>query len=144
MVSRIGSNPRIFVYFQGMSSIYNNPELEMMAKEIQAMLSEKLSVEKDVQDTEYSMSVKSTEIHSLQSEYDTLAATLKQLTNQKDVAQKRLDALDEQVHCRRKDFSFHVRIARLLCLRPKVWQRREIRFGAHVSCSSCKSVVILH
>ena len=43
------------------------------------------------------MSVKSTEFHSLQSEYDTLSSTLKQLTNQKDVAQKRLDDLDVQV-----------------------------------------------
>ena len=43
------------------------------------------------------MSVKKTEIHSLQSEFDTLSATLKQLTSQRDVAQKRLDALDEQV-----------------------------------------------
>ena len=49
------------------------------------------------QDTDYNMSVKSTEFHSLQSEYDTLSSTLKQLTNQKDVAQKRLDDLDVQV-----------------------------------------------
>ena len=69
----------------------------MMAKEIQAMLAEKMIIEKDVQEIEYNMSVKSTEIHNLQSEFDTLAATLKQLTNQKDVAQKRLDALDGQV-----------------------------------------------
>ena len=32
-----------------MSSIYNNPELEMMAKEIQAMLVEKLQIEKECQ-----------------------------------------------------------------------------------------------
>ena len=43
------------------------------------------------------MSVKNTESHSLQSEFDTLSATLKQLTNQRDVAQKRLDDLDAQV-----------------------------------------------
>ena len=49
------------------------------------------------QDTDYNMSVKSTEFHSLQSEYDTLSSTLKRLTNQKDVAQKRLDDLDVQV-----------------------------------------------
>ena len=49
------------------------------------------------QDTDYNMSVKSTEFHSLQSEYDTLSSTLKQLTNQKDVAQKPLDDLDVQV-----------------------------------------------
>ena len=69
----------------------------MIAKEIQAMLSEKLMIEKEVQEVEYNMSVKNTEVHNLQSEFDTLSATLKQLTNQKDVAQKRLDALDGQV-----------------------------------------------
>ena len=36
-------------------------------------------------------------MNSLQGEFDTLASTLKQLTNQKDVAQKRLDELDVQV-----------------------------------------------
>ena len=34
-----------------MSSIYNNPELEMMAKEIQAMLVEKLQIEKECQES---------------------------------------------------------------------------------------------
>ena len=43
------------------------------------------------------MSVKNTELNSLQGEFDTLASTLKQLTNQKDVAQRRLDDLDTQV-----------------------------------------------
>ena len=38
------------VHFQGMSSIYNNPELEMMANEIQAMLVEKLQIEKECQE----------------------------------------------------------------------------------------------
>ncbi len=46
--------------------------------------------------------MKNTESHTLQSEYDTLSATLKQLTNQRDVAQKRLDNLDEQVASCRK------------------------------------------
>ena len=69
----------------------------MIAKDIQALLREKIQLEKESQDTEYNMSVKSTEFHSLQSEYDTLSSTLKQLTNQKDVAQKRLDDLDAQV-----------------------------------------------
>jgi len=79
------------------SSVYNNPELEMMAKEIQSLLSEKIQIEKEIQDTEYNMSVKKTEENSLQGEFDTLASTLKQLTNQKDVAQRRLDDLDTQV-----------------------------------------------
>jgi chromosome segregation ATPase len=77
--------------------VYNNPELEMIAKEIQAMLSEKLQIEKEVQEVEYQISVKNTESHSLQQEFDTLSTTLKQLTNQRDVAQKRLDDLDGQV-----------------------------------------------
>merc|ERR1711981_864601 len=79
------------------SNVYNNPELEMIAKDIQALLSEKIQLEKESQSTDYNMSVKKTEQHSLQSEYDTLASTLKQLTNQKDVAQKRLDDLDTQI-----------------------------------------------
>merc|ERR1712223_1394021 len=77
-------------------SVYNNPELEMMAKEIQSSLSEKIQIEKEIQDIEYNMSVKNTELNSLQGEFDTLSSTLKQLTNQKDVAQRRLDDLDTQ------------------------------------------------
>ena len=69
----------------------------MIAKDIQSLLSEKIQLEKESQNTDYNMSVKKTEQHSLQSEYDTLASTLKQLTNQKDVAQRRLDDLDTQV-----------------------------------------------
>ena len=69
----------------------------MMAKEIQSLLSEKIQIEKEIQDVEYNMSVKNTELNSLQGEFDTLASTLKQLTNQKDVAQRRLDDLDTQV-----------------------------------------------
>ena len=63
----------------GSSSVYNNPELEMIAKDIQALLREKIQLEKESQDAEYNMSVKSTEFHSLQSEYDTLSSTLKQV-----------------------------------------------------------------
>ena len=62
------------------SSVYNNPELEMIAKDIQALLREKIQLEKESQDAEYNMSVKSTEFHSLQSEYDTLSSTLKQVS----------------------------------------------------------------
>merc|ERR1719431_1081442 len=49
-----------------------------------------------VQEQEYNISAKSTETHSLQSEFDTLNTTLTQLTNQKNIAQKRLDDLDGQ------------------------------------------------
>ena len=69
----------------------------MIAKEIQSLLSEKIQIEKEIQETEYNISLKNTEQNSLQGEFDTLSSTLKQLTNQKDVAQRRLDDLDTQV-----------------------------------------------
>merc|ERR1712115_355915 len=68
----------------------------MIAKEIQSLLSEKIQIEKEIQETEYNISLKNTEQNSLQGEFDTLSSTLKQLTNQKDVAQRRLDDLDTQ------------------------------------------------
>ena len=86
-----------FTFFQDKGGVYNNPELELMAKEIQTLLSEKIQIEKEIQETEYNMTVKKTELNSLQGEFDTLSSTLKQLTNQKDVAQRRLDDLDAQV-----------------------------------------------
>ena len=70
----------------------------MIAKEIQSLLSEKIQIEKEIQETEYNISLKNTEQNSLQGEFDTLSSTLKQLTNQKDVAQRRLDDLDTQVN----------------------------------------------
>ena len=105
-------------------SVYQNPELEAMAKEIQELLQEKMALERGVQEQEYIISAKSTETHSLQvtgfglhpldwwflycifnmifyrhtqAEFDTLNSTLTQLTNQKNIAQKRLDDLDGQV-----------------------------------------------
>merc|ERR1711981_653688 len=42
-------------------SVYNNPELEMMAEEIQTLLSEKIQIEKEIQDVEYNITVKKTE-----------------------------------------------------------------------------------
>merc|ERR1711971_1462784 len=77
-------------------SVYQNPELEAMAKEIQELLQEKMALERGVQEQEYIISAKSTETHSLQAEFDTLNTTLTQLTNQKNIAQKRLDDLDGQ------------------------------------------------
>ena len=64
-------------------SVYNNPELEEMAKEIQALLQvtrsepsspmnltfysqEKMMLEREVQDQEYQISAKNSETHSLQ------------------------------------------------------------------------------
>ncbi|KAL9692359.1 hypothetical protein quinque_016386 [Culex quinquefasciatus] len=60
---------------------YNNPELEMISKEIEE------AVQGAAPDGD----------RSLQSEKDTLTATLKQLENQKGEAQKRLDDLKNQV-----------------------------------------------
>jgi len=77
-------------------SVYNNPELEEMAKEIQALLQEKMALEREVQEHEYQISAKNSETHSLQTEFNTLNTTLTQLTNQKNIAQKRLDDLDGQ------------------------------------------------
>lgn len=68
----------------------------MIATEIQSFLGEKLNLEKELQETEYNLSVRNTESQSLQAEFDTLSSTFKQLTNQRDVAQKRLDDLDAQ------------------------------------------------
>ena len=81
----------------GGRSVYNNPELEEMAREIQALLQEKMQLERDVQETDYNISARNSETHSLQTEFDTLNTTLTQLTNQKNIAQKRLDDLDGQV-----------------------------------------------
>merc|ERR1719410_2889006 len=54
-------------------------------------------LEREVQDQEYQISAKNSETHSLQTEFNTLNSTLTQLTNQKNVAQKRLDDLDGQI-----------------------------------------------
>ena len=78
----------------------------MIAKEIQSLLSEKIQIEKEIQETEYNISLKNTESNSLQGEFDTLSSTLKQLTNQKDVAQRRLDDLDTQVQNPKIQISF--------------------------------------
>merc|ERR1719431_1944 len=77
-------------------SVYNNPELEATAKEIQELLQEKMALERAAQEQEYFISARTTETHSLQTEFDTLNTTLTQLTNQKNIAQKRLDDLDGQ------------------------------------------------
>merc|ERR1719282_553064 len=67
-----------------------------MAKEIQALLQEKMALEREVQEHDYQISAKNSETHSLQTEFTTLNTTLTQLTNQKNIAQKRLDDLDGQ------------------------------------------------
>lgn len=80
--------------------VYTNPELEMVAKEIEEILRERRQLENEVYHKEVDIRVKSGEVRSLQSELDTLAATLKQLENQRGEAQKRLDDLKTQVNGR--------------------------------------------
>ncbi|XP_062547688.1 epidermal growth factor receptor substrate 15-like 1 isoform X2 [Armigeres subalbatus] len=75
---------------------YNNPELEMISKEIEELAKERRLLEQEVAQKEADVRIKNGEMRSLQSELDTLTATLKQLENQKGEAQKRLDDLKNQ------------------------------------------------
>lgn len=87
----------------------------MISKDIEELAREKLALETDIAQKEADIKIKSGEIKSLQvikilfanfnvlrclfqSELDTLAATLKQLENQKGEAQKRLNDLRAQVN----------------------------------------------
>ena len=76
---------------------YSNPELDMINKHITEITHEKQTLEQDISQKEADIKIKSGEIKSLQSEFDTLAATLRQLDNQKGEAQKRLNDLKAQV-----------------------------------------------
>ncbi|KAL7305666.1 hypothetical protein TKK_0001924 [Trichogramma kaykai] len=76
---------------------YSNPELNMIAQEINEIIREKLTIEQDISQKEADIKIKNGEMKSLQSELDTLAATLRQLDNQKGEAQKRLNDLRLQV-----------------------------------------------
>ena len=78
-------------------SAYSNPELNMIAQEINDIIREKLTIEQDISQKEADIKIKNGEMKSLQSELDTLAATLRQLDNQKGEAQKRLNDLRLQV-----------------------------------------------
>lgn len=77
--------------------VYDNPELEMIAKEIEELAKERRQLENDVIQKEADIRIKNGEVRNLQSELDTLVATLKQLENQKGEAQKRLNDLKAQV-----------------------------------------------
>lgn len=95
----------------------STPELDMISKDIAELSVEKRTLEADIAQREADIKIKSGEIKSLQvrryssnnftllspsmslqSELDTLAATLKQLENQKGEAQKRLNDLKGQVN----------------------------------------------
>lgn len=77
--------------------VYSNPELEMIAKEIEELAKERRLLETDFAQKEADIRIKTGEVRNLQSELDTLVATLKQLENQKGEAQKRLNDLKAQV-----------------------------------------------
>lgn len=77
--------------------VFSNPELEMIAKEIEELAKERRQLENEVAQKEADIRIKNGEVRSLQNEHDTLAATLKQLENQKGEAQKRLNDLKAQV-----------------------------------------------
>lgn len=76
---------------------YANPELEMISKEIEELAKERRLLESDLVQKEADIRIKTGEVRNLQSELDTLVATLKQLENQKGEAQKRLNDLKAQV-----------------------------------------------
>ncbi|XP_059614607.1 epidermal growth factor receptor substrate 15-like 1 isoform X2 [Phlebotomus argentipes] len=76
---------------------YSNPELKMMAEEIEKIVTERRVLEREMSQRAADIVIKTGEIRSLQKEMDTLTATLKQLEHQKVEAQKRLNDLQEQV-----------------------------------------------
>lgn len=69
----------------------------MISKEIEELTKERHVIEAEVAQKEADIRIKTGEMRSLQSELDTLTATLKQLETQKGEAQKRLDDLKNQV-----------------------------------------------
>ncbi|XP_069956145.1 epidermal growth factor receptor substrate 15-like 1 isoform X2 [Cherax quadricarinatus] len=75
---------------------YSNPELQLVADEIEELNADKLKLESEIQQKEASIRVKNNELKNLQTELDTLMSTLRQLEHQKGAAQLRLDDLGNQ------------------------------------------------
>lgn len=75
----------------------HSAELELITKEIEGLVAEKRQLETQIAQKEADVKIKNGEVRNLQTELDTLTATLKQLEIQKREAQKRLDDLDTQV-----------------------------------------------
>lgn len=96
---------------------YSNPELEMIAKEIEELTKERHVIEAEVAQKEADIHIKNGEIRSLQSELDTLTATLKQLESQKDAAGKKLEELKAQV---RMHDGFCINLSFLLFIIKKI------------------------
>ena len=63
----------------GNRSVYNNPELEAMAKEIQELMQEKMMLEREVQDQEYNIQARGTESHSLQVQFNHTLGTQRRI-----------------------------------------------------------------
>lgn len=76
---------------------YSNPELEMISKEIDELVKERMVLEMEVAQREIDIRSKNGEVSSLQNELDTLIVTQKQLEQQKTDAEKRLEELNAQV-----------------------------------------------
>ncbi|CAF4876681.1 unnamed protein product [Pieris macdunnoughi] len=81
------------------------PEMDAIARDVDSLARERLSLEAEVANKQKELTVKTGEADSLQSELDTLTATLKQLENQKGEAQKRLNDLKSQVEKLRSQVS---------------------------------------
>ncbi|CAL4082246.1 unnamed protein product, partial [Meganyctiphanes norvegica] len=75
---------------------YSNPELQMVADEIEVLNADKAKLEAEIMQKEASNRVKNSEMQNLQTELDTLSSTLRQLEHQKGAAQQRLDDLGNQ------------------------------------------------
>lgn len=69
----------------------------MISKEIEELMKERHAIEAEVAQKEADIRIKAGQMRSLESELNTLTATLKQLETQKGEAQKRLDDLKTQV-----------------------------------------------
>lgn len=69
----------------------------MVSKEIEELTKERHSIEAEVAQKEADIRIKTGEMRSLESEFNTLTATLKQLETQRGAAQTRLDDLTSQV-----------------------------------------------
>ncbi|XP_060849682.1 epidermal growth factor receptor substrate 15-like 1 isoform X2 [Rhopalosiphum padi] len=94
--------PSNAVQIQEKPPMYTNPELDMIQKDIDELVKERLILETEIAQKEADLKIRSGEVKSLQGELDTLSATLKQLENQKGEAQKRLNDLRNQVDNLRK------------------------------------------
>uniref|UniRef100_K1PN15 Epidermal growth factor receptor substrate 15-like 1 n=1 Tax=Magallana gigas TaxID=29159 RepID=K1PN15_MAGGI len=121
-------------------------ELDIISKEIEGMKREKLQLERDSSQTEADIKICNGEVTMLQKELDAITATLQQLENQKEQAQKCLDELDEK----KSDLESNVRDIREKCeaeqrsieeLKAQITNREmSVQYGSPVSTISNFSV----